>query len=472
MLGMMGMRGRLLILAWAMTLSGCVLPELSLEGRQCPCAPGWYCQRGACLQGAADAEAPGGDSGLDAGVAVDSGVEGPDAGRTDADAPDALTPDTGGDAGPVDSGPLDAGPDAGPVDSGPLDAGVDGGVGPVSCASDVPCDPPRTVCEGGTCAPGCANGGAACVGNATCDPTTGRCFDAAAVCGVASDCGPGAPYMVCEGGRCRYGCGVPFAADCGDVDFVCTAGHCTRRCDGRSAYACLGNSTCNSGTGRCEGASPLGLDCTQHADCSSGHCLSITSPSAQSFCSRACGGTADCPRDMSCLQVDGASLCIREAVFSPRPQMDDPSGDACANPGNTCQSLLCVANVCTERCTSDQQCDAFGTPCVTVTISGAGGTLYIPQCVAPTGALPHGAVCPNDDDTVCARGVCNRYTDRCEQGCCSSQDCAPSERCLVYDLAFDSPYTTCQPRAGAGSAGLGVACAGNAASRAWPQGQR
>jgi hypothetical protein len=488
---MVEMRGRLLLLAAsAAALSGCVLPELNLQGRQCPCAPGWYCQRGVCMEGEADAEVPDDDGGAgDAGPTPDSGRPG-DGGDPDAGDPrDGGEPRDGGlEDGGVDAGVVDAGPDAGPrdtgPDAGPEDGGLDGGPSPTACVTDAPCDAPRTVCRGGTCQPGCGHGGPGCTGNATCDGATGRCFDAAASCTTAAQCGDGAPFQVCAGGQCRYACGVSGAAgcvgdrqcapngycgvaptcvntaDCADPEFVCTAGHCTRRCDAPEAQRCLGNSTCSTSTGRCEGASPLGQTCAAHADCASGHCLTITSPSARSFCTRSCGGTADCPLDTSCLPVDGAMLCVPESVFS--VQMDDPSGEACSGASTQCQSQLCLANVCTERCVSDRQCDATGTPCVTVRISGTGGTVFVQECIPATGALGHGQVCPNDDDTLCQRGVCNRYTNRCEQGCCADADCGANESCLVYDLAFDTPYPTCQPRSGSGVGALGASCASNA----------
>ncbi|MCB9648135.1 MAG: hypothetical protein H6730_16230 [Deltaproteobacteria bacterium] len=477
--------GLILLAVGTAALTGCVLPELDLAGRPCPCAPGWSCQADVCVRGEVDAAvdppdsgAP--DTGVDGGVSLDADV--PEAGPDTGVPEDGGAPDAGFDGGP-DGGALDALPDTG-VDAGPVDTGVDAGPSPVACFTDAPCDPPRTVCAGGFCAPGCANGGPACTGGATCDGATGRCFDPQAGCAVDAECGDGAPYQVCEDRRCRYACGVPSAAgcvgdrrctaggscqvaptcgqdaDCGDSELVCTAGHCTRRCELTGAWPCLGGSSCSASTGRCEGASPLGQACTGAADCTSGHCQTITSPVNQSFCSRACGSTSDCPLDMSCLPVDGAHMCIPESVFG--VQMDDPTGEACSVVSNTCQSLLCPAGACVERCVSDRECEALGTPCVTITITGGGNPVFLHECAAPTATLQPGDVCPNNDNSLCAHGICNRYDDVCQRGCCADADCASNESCLVYDLAFDTPFTTCQPRTGPGTTGLGTGCTSNA----------
>lgn len=100
---------RRLVVALAVLLGGCVVQELDLEGRACPCVAGWHCDDGICVEGAP--------------------MEG-DAGW------DAAEPDAGGvrDAGPPRS---DGGPeDAGRVDAAPVDAGFDGGPPPDPTACD------------------------------------------------------------------------------------------------------------------------------------------------------------------------------------------------------------------------------------------------------------------------------------------------------------------------------------------------
>ncbi len=477
-----GLVGLLIALS---TLGGCVLAELDLQGRGCPCIEGYVCVAEVCVpEGTVADDAGADDAAVDAGpedgsVAVDMGVAeaGTDAGPVDAIA-DGGMPDTGPDAGPADADPMDAQPedsglDAGPPDTGPM---------MIPCTSDRHCSAPNLVCEAGFCAAGCNAGGPACTGGLTCDTQSGHCFNGAAACVLDSDCGSGPPVGVCVGGACRYGCAVGDSqctgdrrcaasgfcsvapecistSDCGQVDFICQSGACVRRCDQPGAFACNGNSTCNATSGMCEGAVAVGQDCTADNQCISGQCLSLTSPSTQSFCTRACGATSDCPLTTSCLTVNGAKLCVRANVFSPRPQMDVMSSLACSDPGNACQSLICDSSACVERCTQDEHCEAFGTQCITTVITGGAGVIF-QECAGPVGAGAPGDVCPNDDDSLCQSGVCNRYLNRCAGGCCSDSSCDPTQSCLVYDIAADSPWTTCQARSGsAGTKGYGEACA-------------
>ncbi len=469
-------------------LSGCVLPELDYEDLDCPCIEGYECVADFCVPvGSVVRDAgPADAANLDAELPADSGPDDtgviPDTGGPDAQFPDAdVGPqDTGADAGAMDTGPTDTGfGDTGPMDTGPADTGpADTGTMPVACRTDRQCTSPSTICSAGFCSSGCDSGGPICAMGLACDPTTGHCFNAGSGCTQDSQCGGGPPEGVCLSGRCEYGCLVDTQAcrgdrlceasgfcsvsancqadtDCARSDFVCQANTCVRRCDEPDAFPCFGNSSCSAASGKCEGATALGLDCVADANCISGQCSTFN---GQRFCTRGCGATQDCPLDMTCLSVSGAKLCVRENVFSPRPQLDTVSGRACTNPGNICQSQLCLNNICTERCTQDEDCRAYGTPCVTLTLGGQAGTTYIQQCGAPVGAVPSGDVCSNNDNTQCETGVCNRYTDQCAGGCCADADCDASESCLVYDLAGDSPQTSCQPRSGAGTGGFGQTC--------------
>lgn len=118
--------------------TACTLEDVTLEGKSCPCAPGWHCDeaREVCLPG----DGPGGrDAGTD-GRASD-----PDAGGMDAASGDASSMDApGGDAAPPD-GAKDAGPEDGaagdaPVDAPPPDAGPDESVCDDALSGAVFCD--------------------------------------------------------------------------------------------------------------------------------------------------------------------------------------------------------------------------------------------------------------------------------------------------------------------------------------------
>lgn len=100
----------------AVLLAACTVDDVELQGKRCPCAPGWACDsRGIC-------------------------VEHPESGARDAGSPDAR----GGIDSGSDAGARDAGADAGaePTDAGldapsPVDAGADSGPSPIDCGSGI-----------------------------------------------------------------------------------------------------------------------------------------------------------------------------------------------------------------------------------------------------------------------------------------------------------------------------------------------
>lgn len=79
-------------LSAAVLLSACIPGAIDLSDRECPCAAGWYCAHGICVEGVAPADAGIGDAGR-----ADAGMN--DAGMSDAGVPDAGTlPDAGPDS--------------------------------------------------------------------------------------------------------------------------------------------------------------------------------------------------------------------------------------------------------------------------------------------------------------------------------------------------------------------------------------
>lgn len=120
-------------MVWLGLVVGCVLPDVSLEGRPCPCANGWVCDapRSVCVREDGRDLRDGGSWGdRDAASGEDGGRASSDGGAHRDGSPEDV--DGGSDpvdAGP-DAGPVDAGPDAAdPVDagSGAPDGGADGG---------------------------------------------------------------------------------------------------------------------------------------------------------------------------------------------------------------------------------------------------------------------------------------------------------------------------------------------------------
>ncbi len=93
----------------------------------------------------------------------------------------------------------------------PISADIERTAAPLApaCGEDAECAPPNTVCLDARCALGCGNrGGLSCGGTEVCDTTTGRCVPLVGPCQTDADCG--APAMVCEGSQCVRGCAAPM----------------------------------------------------------------------------------------------------------------------------------------------------------------------------------------------------------------------------------------------------------------------
>ena len=405
-------------------LSGCILQDVSLDGKDCPCASGYVCddETAKCVR--------------------------------------MLTPR---DAG-MDAGPEDATEDAGEIfpDAAPLP----------ECARDTEC-PPTEICVASMCEPGCSSTG--CNAPLVCDPS-GRCFSSDMTCDDEADCNP--PHQVCIDGECAPGCAVGGGSctqnlicdpssgfceaapecnliePCPDREFTCADDYCIRRCDAPGAPPCLGDSTCNQ-LGRCAGTK-LGDGCSGDAECTSGLCYSTADP-PRTFCATPCGRTSDCPLTFGCLPTgNGYRVCAPDSIFT-QVSFATPSGEACTNPNNTCQSGTCdsVALTCTEHCGTDDHCAQFGTDCVVRQQMINGNTVFSEECIAGPGPGVSGLACGVNSD--CASGLCNKYESVCADLCCTDSDCPPSQNCLVYDLNNQNVITVCQP-SGAGTTQIGMSC--------------
>lgn len=445
-----------------LALAGCVLPEVALDGRPCPCVEGFVCdtRTNVCVPKGVDPNLDGGPR-----------DGGPGAERDGGDDPNR-------DAGEVerDGGvPRDGGPGR---DGGPRDAGIF-----PDCLVDIDCASPASTCVNQTCVPGCGEaGGPTCGGAETC--VDARCIAVGAACMDSSECGDGPPSGVCVDGACRPGCGAvegtcrgdrqcaddgfcvvaPRCAtqgDCGHPDYNCIDQRCVRRCDRPYGYPCHGDSTCDA-FGRCTGLG-VGAACTDDDACGTGYCLILGSPPVESYCTRPCAATSDCPLDFTCARVDGAKQCVRETSFSGSQMLDTPTGGACTAMVNTCQSQLCsTGDFCLERCSRDENCDPFDLDCVTIELDTQNGTIFLNACVT-NGGFAVGQSCLNNDQ--CQSGLCNRYTEQCAKPCCSGADCAAGDICTVYDLATALPLTVCLTPGAPGTLEYGAACNNNTACR-------
>ncbi len=454
-------RRALSILLLALAPSACVLADVSLEGRQCPCVDGFVCNTSTNL--CVPVEGPDEDGGTrDAGdVARDGGF------------------DPNRDGGPPP--PRDGGPprDAGPGrDGGPRDAGQF-----PDCLVDIDCAAPTSICVNETCVAGCGDpGGTACAGPEVC--LDGRCIEVGATCMASADCGEGPPAATCVDGACQVGCAAlsgtclgdrqcqadgfcdvaprcTTQGDCGHPDYNCIDQRCVRRCDRPYGYPCRGNSTCDP-FGRCVGAAGIGAPCTDGGDCNTDYCLSINNP-MESYCTRSCAATSDCPLDFTCARVNGAKQCVRETTFGSMAMFDVPTGGACTAEVNNCQSGLCSAgDFCLERCSRKSDCAFISLDCITVELPAQQGTVFLNACASNSG-FDLGATCLNNEQ--CASGVCNRYNMECVQPCCSGGDCDAGDICTVYDLATALPLTVCQTPGVVGMLEYGATCNDNVSCR-------
>lgn len=532
------------IAALLLALSGCSGDTASGGCRTArDCASGEVCIAGAC-------QAPGGGGGskgcssnaqcaadqwcdivdrsckalqpIDAGPGGDdTGVSSPDSGEGTPDggpAPDATAP---GDTGPADSGPsicrMDSDCGNPPVTVCVADQCVAGcnQPGGLTCTGGTVCDattghcladmqacqqdsecmpaPPLQICIQSRCVPGCTIDTTLCAaGTEVCNTNDGRCVAVNRPCMQDSECMPGPPDQVCEGGQCVPGCarqgglqcvgqtpncnmtsgrceGVPpctLDADCGDPAQICLSGTCTVRCDRPGGLACPGTDVCNPESGRCApGGLVLGdTSCTFDAQCTSDICLGLTRMMMPyNFCSRPCGRSGDCPTDFTCAYVSGMSFCLPEAFFGATATFDTPAGGACMAGSIACQSGWCntAMNVCLESCSRNSDCASFGGSCWTYGRPPATGTgmLYDHICVDQPGSAA-GVACTQNSG--CRSGICNRYRSTCASQCCADRDCAANENCVIYDL---DPTTSdivkvCAPRpATQGTAALGATCA-------------
>ncbi|MFW6369050.1 MAG: hypothetical protein ACOC0J_00520, partial [Myxococcota bacterium] len=362
-----------------------------------------------------------------------------------------------------------------------------------SCLSDTECDPPSTICEGGSCVSGCQSAG--CPSGSSCNASTGRC-EADSSCSVDADCSP--PSTVCEEGSCVEGCeagscplesycdirtgrctpGCTSDANCGAPDRICQGGECE---DGCGTTGCETGFTCDSLTGRClpdEGCSsdadcdPPSLIC-EGTDCVAG-CLS-TGCGYEEHCDEATGRcAAGCVLDSDCNPPD--TICSEGSCLAPEDCLADgcPSGELCdfdsrlcepsgtAAIGQACNDgsggadhTLCATDycvplnappdgpgpTCSAPCTSMDDCPT-GFGCLGLNPSGAS------VCLAwsPTG--PPGASC--SDHNECRSALCHEGT--CQRTCQHDRECYGEQVCAAV-MGTDYMATACRDPGGAGNTG-------------------
>jgi hypothetical protein len=282
---------------------------------------------------------------------------------------------------------------------------------PESCGLDGSCDGAGvcrryragTACRPGSCASPLERLAASCDGNGTCQPPEQK------------SC---APY-VCADGDCRTSC--------------------------RNDSDCAPSSTCN---GQSCGFKPPGADCTESAQCASGHCVD-----------RICCEVAACPGPCRSCAVPGSLGTCKPLRLTdpPRPPGCHPEPPASCGQSGACDgsgacqkygpTTECAARSCTgEVETAAATCDGSGTctpgrprACAPYVCGGdhcAGSCILDGDCAASSYCLDHVCTTRKVTGTECK-----------ESRECDSRVCAESVCCQIpCGPGFYCPGGTCMPK--------------------------
>ncbi|HVZ71980.1 MAG TPA: hypothetical protein VHJ20_06355 [Polyangia bacterium] len=313
-----------------------------------------------------------------------------------------------------------------------------------SCGFDGTCDGAGacrrwvsgTVCQSGTCDGEAIVDELACDGLGhckpgptticapfSCDATKGACFEA---CTQSSQCAPG---QQCVNGSCGK---KMKGAKCGAND-DCASGFCADGvcCNVSCQGACV-SCTLSGRTGTCWPVEP-GL------------------PDPRGVCkdtgATSCGTTGICDGFGSCEKYAAETVCIPPSCTGTRrntPGTCDGKGTCRAQGVQNCSPFLCTAGACTQRCATDDDCEA-GHACINN------------QC----GKINLGQPCSSNDACLsgqCVEGVC------CDSACTGAcQSCALTSNmghCTAIAEGAVDPKGLCADE-GAATCGKNGKCDGN-----------
>lgn len=400
------MRSALIIALLAPFAPGCVLGDLDLTGKQCPCNGAYVCDesRNVCVRAGS----------------IDEG----DAAIDDRD-------DRGMNAEP-DGG------DASIQDATPMDATI-----PETCALDADCNSADHICENNRCVLRCsAEGAPPCPGSFVCDNNTGRCVEGnlqiGVDCGFNSQCASGYCLNVTTSTRAgtqRF-CSVPCSSttDC-PIEHSCLNIGGISFCLRESAFDPAANFD-----------TPPGGMCTEGGNT----CQSRTCNITTSQCIQRCTAEDDCigfgDNCWTWMEGNYAGIC-----FVPNGAV---AGNACSA-DSQCRSGVCSRYVgtCAVHCCSEDDC-AAGETCAVYDITP---TVPVKICRPKSnnaGVRALGDTCTASNECeseLCAPMNTNGMGEkRCSVPCCEPTDCAvlPGGG-LCWPLPGAIPNTsfgTCLPR--------------------------
>lgn len=326
------------------------------------------------------------------------------------------------------------------------------------CGFDQECDPPNTICSGGTCELGCASTGCPLSGQ-TCDPVSGRCVaEGEGILG--STC---RTHDECSSGTCWS---VSLGPD--SIEAVCSQA-CVRTQDCPASFVCasLGDADICLPT-RLLSAS-ASYDRPPGASCSDGF---VSSTCKSGFCDPQNGRCMEtCALDQDCSEIDDSFICVYRnavgldlsgdgdleteelfgfaALCQPPILLGRQPGFECLDPGqtaidhDTCANGFCVQTPnfsatprCARGCCTPADCTTDQPICKPIDLwDGVRDELSEPygfqrSCLIPeySGTKSAGEMC--DDDSECASEICARGASgvsRCSHTCCRPSDCADYE---------------------------------------------
>lgn len=349
-----------------------------------------------------------------------------------------------------------------------------GGDGDVCSPCNSSADCTMGVCLGypdgsGYCGRSCSSS-AECGSGRQCVSVTGVGGQCIGVVGGSPSCAGGGPSGCTSDSqcsatqRCNTGTGMcedrpmtggPIGADCTDesdcTSGICFVGTCSASCDWLdptscpSGYFCSGEvtGTCGPGSALCvagsAGAGAIGTACSAATDCASLYC-------ADGECSTPCipGGATSCEAGFACQmgRLPGCGACSRAGGL----------GDPCEL-SEDCASRLCADIDGDRSCT--QLCDE-GSPCPDRYSCVATASPDISVCVADSGSLGDGCA----DNADCISGICAFEGGRgyCTRICDDGNPCARDFACVS---AAGDEVRVCQPL-NSGGCGCAVPGAGSA----------
>ncbi len=206
----------------------------------------------------------------------------------------------------------------------------------------------------------------------------------------------------------------------------------------------------------CEGVCNLGLPggmcveaCDEGTPCADG--AACVDYGSVSYCMPSCASNDECREDYSCIDF----ACVpRQPLGAACDDADDclpcDTQELCSDPDD----LACTENVCSVRCTDQEQCPE-GTVC-----AASGGEYWCVGVYFPQGTGTAGSLCAAQE---CAEGfTCLQDLKGfeslafCSNDCLTDRDCPPSLTCREVD-GLESPM--CVPREYCESCGISSHCA-------------